>query len=216
MVRDGMAQRPAIPRGFILDMCVHNFALLRQLLGSGNPIVQIAAMGNQNQQHLPPVDTINAAIRLQDGTVGSLCMSFSSRRATTETSITYEHGYIEMLGGYSHIRVVDRTGKVLYEKDYSEISEAQPCRGELAALIKSIQARIIDPMLDPQQALIDLHCVCHSLIPLVVRHSIPAIFMLMIEIGGANVTLWGKEWRAERSCIVLRVDDDEAVAPHST
>ena len=56
---------PTHQGGFLLDGGVHFTAGLRLLLGPDNPLVSISAHTSQMQEHLPPVDSIEATAKVR-------------------------------------------------------------------------------------------------------------------------------------------------------
>ncbi|EAL93936.1 oxidoreductase family, NAD-binding Rossmann fold protein [Aspergillus fumigatus A1163] len=64
--------------GFILDGGVHVVAALRLILGSNDPVATISAQSCLQQQHLPPLDTVNAVMKTKSGATGVLSLSFGS------------------------------------------------------------------------------------------------------------------------------------------
>ncbi|KAH1417394.1 hypothetical protein KXV70_009091 [Aspergillus fumigatus] len=71
-------QTPRYQGGFILDGGVHVVAALRLILGSNDPVATISAQSCLQQQHLPPLDTVNAVMKTKSGATGVLSLSFGS------------------------------------------------------------------------------------------------------------------------------------------
>ncbi|KAM0096393.1 hypothetical protein ACP6JD_000155 [Aspergillus fumigatus] len=71
-------QTPGYQGGFILDGGVHVVAALRLILGSNDPVATISAQSCLQQQHLPPLDTVNAVMKTKSGATGVLSLSFGS------------------------------------------------------------------------------------------------------------------------------------------
>lgn len=64
---------PEYQGGFVLDAGVHFVAVLRLLLGSdAGRVVRVSAFTCQLREHLPPVDTANAALKCKGGFSGVL------------------------------------------------------------------------------------------------------------------------------------------------
>jgi len=73
---------PAYQGGFLLDGGVHFASIFRTAFGSKGAVVEkVSAFTKLNQEWLEPVDTISAVLKLSDGTLGNLELSFG-----TETS----------------------------------------------------------------------------------------------------------------------------------
>lgn len=87
---------PGFQGGFILDGGVHFVALLR--LVSGLEIVETQSLVAQMQAHLPPVDTVNAALRFSNGALGSLSISFASSKPMFEYVFVGTEGSLTVTG----------------------------------------------------------------------------------------------------------------------
>lgn len=66
------------------------------LLGPGNPLVSISAYTAQLQEHLPPVDTIEATAKAKNGAVGSISMSFGTTYKGSELAVACEKGFVSV------------------------------------------------------------------------------------------------------------------------
>ncbi|GFZ44284.1 hypothetical protein JCM24511_02006 [Saitozyma sp. JCM 24511] len=80
--------------GFMLDAGVHNAAALRILLPS--VISEVSAYTALNNQHLAPVDLIQAVVRCEDGSIGRFCLDYGARgrEAANETFVSGDQGII--------------------------------------------------------------------------------------------------------------------------
>ncbi|KAI7977477.1 hypothetical protein EIK77_007099 [Talaromyces pinophilus] len=76
---------PEYQGGFVLDGGVHHIALLRYL--SGQEVVETRGFSRQVMPHLPPTDTVNAAILLSGGATGTLSISFAASASATELQL---------------------------------------------------------------------------------------------------------------------------------
>lgn len=81
---------PEYQGGFILDAGVHFVALIRYV--SGREITKTVSLCRQTYPHLPPLDTVNAAIQFDDGASGSLSLSFASTKEIFEFIFVGEQG----------------------------------------------------------------------------------------------------------------------------
>ena len=70
--------KPQYQGGFLLDGGVHFTAALRLLLGPDNAVQSAIADTTLITEHLPPVDTINAVLKLKSGSVGSFVISMGA------------------------------------------------------------------------------------------------------------------------------------------
>lgn len=87
---------PTHQGGFLLDGGVHFVAVLRLLLGKDDPLVSIAAYTAQLQEHLPPVDTVEAVGRTKSGAVGSIGISFGTPNGGSEYHVESEKGFVSV------------------------------------------------------------------------------------------------------------------------
>ncbi|RHZ44870.1 uncharacterized protein CDV56_100796 [Aspergillus thermomutatus] len=71
-------QTPGYQGGFILDGGVHMVAALRLMLGSRDPVATISAQSCLQQQHLAPLDTVDAVMKTRSGATGVLSLSYGS------------------------------------------------------------------------------------------------------------------------------------------
>ncbi|CAL5869785.1 uncharacterized protein PFLUO_LOCUS4015 [Penicillium psychrofluorescens] len=89
-------KNPEYQGGFILDGGVHFVALIRYV--SGQEIVKTLSMCRQTYAHLPPLDTVNAALQFDNGASGSLSICFASCKGTFEFIFVGEQGSITVSG----------------------------------------------------------------------------------------------------------------------
>lgn len=61
--------------GFVLDGGVHQIAALRMVVGE---IAAVSAVASHVRPDLPPVDTLTAALRFQDGAVGAYSITYAA------------------------------------------------------------------------------------------------------------------------------------------
>ncbi|KAL1962655.1 hypothetical protein VTN77DRAFT_9289 [Rasamsonia byssochlamydoides] len=128
---------PAYQGGFVLDGGVHHIALARYV--SGQEIVETRSFATQLAAHLPPVDTVNAAILLSGGASGTLSMSFASTKPATEFVFIGTKGTltINMDGpNTSVLKLQSEDGKLLKEQTV----ESQGIDCEIKAFLHAIAA----------------------------------------------------------------------------
>jgi predicted dehydrogenase len=87
-------KKPEYQGGFILDGGVHHVALLRYV--SGQEIVETRSFARQIAPHLPPTDTVNAALLFSGGAIGTFSMSFASTKSDTEFNFIGTKGSLSM------------------------------------------------------------------------------------------------------------------------
>ena len=75
---------------------MHHTAGLRLLLGSENIVTRLSAYTNQNQEHLPPVDTVDATMKTHTGATGTFSLSMGTTFTGSEWSIACEGGSVSI------------------------------------------------------------------------------------------------------------------------
>ncbi|THC90024.1 hypothetical protein EYZ11_010511 [Aspergillus tanneri] len=91
-------QTPAYQGGFVLDGGIHIVAGLRLILGSKDPLATLSAQSCLQQQHLAPVDTVDAVVRTQSGATGVVSLSYGSVFNESTFEFTCAEGVV-MLNG---------------------------------------------------------------------------------------------------------------------
>ncbi|KAJ5601148.1 NAD-binding Rossmann fold oxidoreductase [Penicillium lagena] len=89
-------KNPEYQGGFVLDGGVHFVALIRYV--SGQEIVKTLSMCRQTYPHLPPLDTVNAALQFDNGASGSLSICFASCKGTFEFIFVGDQGSVTVSG----------------------------------------------------------------------------------------------------------------------
>ena len=145
---------PTHQGGFLLDGGVHFTAALRLLLGS-DPIVRLSAYSNQLQEHLPPVDSIDAILRTRSGATGTFSLSFGTTLSRSEWIVGCERGSVSVSGS-TIITIIDgKEEKAEVEDERSGVPPEVRKWGE--ALTSGVQnGRQI-----PEEALADLELVSY-------------------------------------------------------
>lgn len=92
--------------GFLLDGGVHFAAALRHILPS--PLVSLSANTRQLQPYLPPIDTLQALASCEDGTTGTVSISFGLRKPSEDKRYIFrgERGTVEIDFSDSRTHVV--------------------------------------------------------------------------------------------------------------
>jgi len=140
---------PTHQGGFLLDGGVHFTAGLRLLLGPDSPLVSITGYSAQIQEHLPPVDTVNAAGKLKNGNTGTLSISFGTTLNASEWTVACEKGVVTVSGG--KVTVGSETKEVKDER--SGVPPEVRAWGEALAAGKVNERQI------PEEALADLELI---------------------------------------------------------
>lgn len=140
---------PTHQGGFLLDGGVHFTAALRQLLGK-DAIVSLSAHTAQLQEHLPPVDTIQATARTKNGAIGTISISFGTTDEGNEYSVGREDGFVTVnLEGLVKTKEKEET----IEKRESHVTI------EVRAWGEALVGGRIDPLQSPREALADLELI---------------------------------------------------------
>ncbi|KAL9080744.1 MAG: hypothetical protein Q9157_000531 [Trypethelium eluteriae] len=153
-------KKPEYQGGFVLDAGIHCIAGLRMLLGPENAPVRVAAFSEQLQNHLPPVDTLNATVKTKSGVTGSFAVSFGTTYDEYELSVACEKGavYRDRAGtsfevGIGGAVVVRSEGK---QERTEFMNEEFGVKQEVKAWAKALETGLQDPRQKPEEALRDL------------------------------------------------------------
>ncbi|KAK5167727.1 uncharacterized protein LTR77_007426 [Saxophila tyrrhenica] len=90
-------KKPQHQGGFLLDGGVHFIAGMRVVLGGGGVKVdRLSANTALLQDYLPPVDTVDATLRLDNGSTGSFAVSFGTSFEGAEWTVACEKGTVSV------------------------------------------------------------------------------------------------------------------------
>ncbi|KAI1869718.1 uncharacterized protein JN550_005699 [Neoarthrinium moseri] len=143
---------PEYQGGFLLDGGVHQIAALRLVLaGGGVKVRSVSAHTAQLQRHLPPVDTVDAALALDNGATGLVSMSFGSTFKSNELAVACENGTVTVVRDRVTVTRVGGEPKV-----EDKVNEEGGVATEVFAWAKSILSGKQDPQQSPEEALADL------------------------------------------------------------
>jgi len=140
---------PTHQGGFLLDGGVHFTAGLRLLLGPDNPLVSISAHTSQMQEHLPPVDSIEATAKAKNGAIGSISLSFGTTHKGSEWTIACQEGIASVSG--SKVTLKGETTDV--EDERSGVPPEIRYWGQALAAGKTNESQ------SPEEALADLEII---------------------------------------------------------
>ncbi|KAH7083824.1 hypothetical protein FB567DRAFT_473806 [Paraphoma chrysanthemicola] len=125
---------PEYQGGFLLDGGVHFVAATRLLLaGAGAKIIKLSAFTAQLQEHLPPVDTLNATLLLNNAASGTLSISFGTTDTGSEYLVAAEKGSVHVSRGTV---TVTQDGKVVETKEFKD--EGNGVKQEVSAWAESL------------------------------------------------------------------------------
>jgi predicted dehydrogenase len=146
---------PDYQGGFILDGGVHFVALIRYV--SGREITKTASLCRQTYPHLPPIDTVNAAIQFEDGTSGSLSFCFASTKGIFEFVFVGEQGSLTIRG----LDDKEDTRQVVLESTDGKIIVDEEIVGEgiyeeVKAFLGSCAGEVHDQKAGAREALTDV------------------------------------------------------------
>lgn len=144
-------KKPEYQGGFLLDGGVHFIAATRLMLGGGGQkLEKVVAFSSQLQEHLPPVDTVDASVQLSNGSSGTLSISFGTTLKGSEYAVACEKG-----------SVVRTFGKVVTTVDGKEDVKEFPDEGngvkqEMKAWAEALQSGKRNEAQSGEEALKDL------------------------------------------------------------
>lgn len=148
-------KEPAYQGGFLLDGGVHFAAATRLLLSSaGQKIKSLSAYTAQLQEHLPPVDTLNAIAQLESGASGTFAVSFGTTDKGSEYLVACEEGSVHVSMGKVTVK---KGGKVVEEKEFKD--EGSGVKQEVKAWAESLESGKWRAEQNGEQALGDLEII---------------------------------------------------------
>ena len=114
----------------------------------------MSAFTSQLRPYLPPVDTFNSVVSLENGATGSFNLSFGSNASKLELQVACENGSLTF-AGMCHLVVKDATGKILRDQKFDTTSQ-EAVQAELEAFADGIEAgKLLKPS-TAEEALQDL------------------------------------------------------------
>lgn len=145
-------KEPEYQGGFILDGGVHFVALIRYV--SGQEVVETVSFTKQTFEHLPPIDTVNSALRFSDGSLGSLSICFASGKGLFEFYFIGNKGSITIKGveGGTQLLIEDVDGKVQSD----EIIDGKGVSEEIKAFLHAVETGKAEEKAGVREALADI------------------------------------------------------------
>ncbi|KAK5064245.1 hypothetical protein LTR84_000078 [Exophiala bonariae] len=145
-------KNPVHQGGFLLDGGVHYVAGLRRLLESqpSSKVCRLSSFTTLLQSHLPPVDTINAILKLESGVSGTYQQSVGTSLTGSEWTVGYEHGVVSVAGSKVVVTVAGNTEVNIIEDERTGVPPVVRIWAE------AIAAGITVKDLEPEEALADL------------------------------------------------------------
>lgn len=138
---------PEYQGGFLLDGGVHMLAGLRLILGPEEHITTVSAQSQQQQEYLPPVDTVDAVVKTRSGATGVVSLSWGSSFNDNIFEFACEKGVVSM-----HFDGVSVNGT-----DYPVEFDGKGVVPEVAEFATAIvNGRPVEKRQSPEEALADL------------------------------------------------------------
>ncbi|EAW19206.1 Gfo/Idh/MocA family protein [Aspergillus fischeri NRRL 181] len=140
-------QTPGYQGGFILDGGVHIIAALRLILGSNDPVATISAQSCLQQQHLLPLDTVNAVMKTKSGATGVLSLSYGSAFNDSVFEFDCEGGVVAL--NFDTLTIKDESNELAFD--------GRGVSREVAVFATTIASGgSVDKRQSPEEALADL------------------------------------------------------------
>ncbi|KAE8395684.1 hypothetical protein BDV23DRAFT_144566 [Aspergillus alliaceus] len=140
-------RNPGYQGGFVLDGGVHGVAALRLILGQGDGLATVAAHASLRQEHLAPVDTVDALLKTRSGATGVVSVSYGSEINDSVFEFTCADGIVKL----------DFDRLTVNGEGYDVPFEGRGVNKELAEFVESINSGAgIATRLRPEEALADL------------------------------------------------------------
>ncbi|KIN06467.1 hypothetical protein OIDMADRAFT_155638 [Oidiodendron maius Zn] len=146
--------KPDYQGGFTLDGGVHFVAGTRLLLGEEAKPTAVSAFTTLLQEHLPPVDTINAIWSTKSGISGTYSNSFGTTFSGSEYTIACEKGTVTIVGSKVIITEGEQKLGKSSEKEFPD--EGNGVRQEVGAWAQALIDGVPNPRQSPEHALADL------------------------------------------------------------
>lgn len=144
-------KHPEYQGGFILDGGVHFVALLQYV--SGQDIIATKSFTKQVAAHLPPMDTVNAAVKYRNGAQGCISISLASKKTEFEFFFMGSEGTLVLkFMGKIGLKLEDSQGQTKLE----ETIDGQAVSEEIQAFFRAISGSSIDSKNGLREALSDL------------------------------------------------------------
>jgi predicted dehydrogenase len=122
-------------------------------MGPENPLVSLSANTTQLREHLPPVDTIDATAKANNGATGTISISFGTTFKGSEWTVACEDGVVSISG--SKVTIGDKTEDIQDER-----TGVPP---EVRAWGEALTAGKVNERQSPEEALADLELIEASL-----------------------------------------------------
>jgi predicted dehydrogenase len=137
----------------LLDGGVHYVAATRYLLGENeeNAVKTASAFTVQLQEHLPPIDTLNATLRTKAGVSGTFSVSFGTTFRENSYQLAFEKGAIVVEDSSCKLR---RPGTT--EPEVKKLERANGVAAEIKEWAEGLKSGRLDVRQSANEALKDL------------------------------------------------------------
>ena len=122
-------------------------------MGPENPLISLSANTAQLQEHLPPIDTIDATAKAKNGATGTISISFGTTFKSSECTVASEDGVVSVASG--KVTIGDKTKEIEDER-----TGVPP---EVRAWGEALAAGNVNERQSPEEALADLELIEASL-----------------------------------------------------
>lgn len=138
---------------------MHFAASTRLLLaGAGEKIKSLNAYTAQMQEHILPLDTLNAVMQLESGASGTFAVSFGTTDKGSEYLVACENGSVHVSMGKVTVK---KGGEVVEEKEFTD--EGAGVKQEVKAWAEGLNSGEWRKEMSGEQALGDLEIIESSL-----------------------------------------------------
>jgi predicted dehydrogenase len=146
-------KKPQYQGGFLLDGGVHFVAFIRHV--ASDEIVETASFAKQTLEYLPPLDTVQAALKFKSGATGTLSMSFASAKGEYSYIFIGSEGSLTATGEGGGIKLVvqDEKGKVVSDEI---VKSPETYKDLFSAFFDATETGKGDARGSPKQALTDV------------------------------------------------------------
>lgn len=143
-------KKPEYQGGFLLDGGVHFVAATRMILeAAGATPVKTSAFTTLLQEHLPPVDSVDATVQLNTGVNGTVSFSFGTSFSGSEYAFACEKGTVTVA---KDCVVVSKDGN----EETKEFPWYSGVKAEVATWGEALRENKPDPRQSAEEALKDL------------------------------------------------------------
>lgn len=172
---------PDYQGGFLLDGGVHFIAAMRLLLGREARMERVSAFTAMTREWLPPIDTVNATVKLANGGSGTFSVSFGSADGGVDYVVSCERGSVEV--GFDET-LSKRIGEEPQTERFPE--DKNGVRQEIKAWAEALTSGKQNVLQSPEEALADLEVVRYDICSIPKTHANEEQLEAMIKSGESD------------------------------